>query len=101
VPYAVIVGYMASAFFNHANIRLRLGPLTPILCGPQYHRIHHSRLPEHQDKNFAALFPVIDMMFGTYHRPSRDEFPPTGLISGAPAVARHWQAHLDPFRGPR
>ncbi len=66
-------------FVNHANLRLPLGPLTPVIAGPQWHRIHHSVLPEHRDRNFAVLFPVIDMMFGTYYRPARDEFPPTGL----------------------
>lgn len=65
-------------FLSHANLRLHLGVLTPVLCGPQLHRIHHSKLPHHRDKNFAQFFPFIDILFGTYHRPSRDEFPPTG-----------------------
>ena len=74
-------------FLAHANLRLRLGFATPIICGPQVHRIHHSRLPEHRDKNFAQFFPFIDMLFGTYYAPARDEFPATGtpeLASDAP-----------------
>ena len=31
------------------------------------------------DKNFAAFFPVIDILFGTYYRPRRDEYPRTGI----------------------
>jgi len=37
-----------------------------ILLSPNYHAIHHSQAPEHQDKNFANHFPIIDHMFGTY-----------------------------------
>lgn len=65
-------------FFTHANIRLHLGRLTPVITGPQLHRIHHSILPEHRDKNFAQFFPILDIVFGTYYRPAGDEYPPTG-----------------------
>lgn len=65
--------------FVHANWRLHLGKLSPILGGPQNHRIHHSALPKHQNKNFAVYFPFIDKLFGTYYAPAPDEFPPTGL----------------------
>jgi sterol desaturase/sphingolipid hydroxylase (fatty acid hydroxylase superfamily) len=66
-------------FLAHANLRLSLGFLTPVFCGPQVHRIHHSNLPEHQNRNFAQFFPCIDVLFGTYYAPRRDEFPATGL----------------------
>jgi sterol desaturase/sphingolipid hydroxylase (fatty acid hydroxylase superfamily) len=66
-------------FVNHANVRLSFGPLTPVVAGPQWHRIHHSALPEHQGRNFAVLFPAIDILFGTYYRPARGEYPPTGV----------------------
>ncbi len=66
-------------FFTHANLRLSLGWLTPVICGPQLHRIHHSALPEHLNKNFAQFFPVLDILFGTYYAPRPNEFPPTGL----------------------
>lgn len=68
-------------FFTHTNIRLHLARLTPIFCGPQVHRVHHSILPEHQDKNFAQFFPFIDVIFGTYYEPSQNEYPPTGTSS--------------------
>ncbi len=66
-------------FFIHMNLRLWMGPLTMVLAGPQYHRVHHSILPEHHDKNFAAFFPIWDIIFGTAHVPKRDEYPPTGI----------------------
>jgi len=66
-------------FLNHANVRLPFGPLTPVISGPQWHRIHHSIDPEHRDKNFATFLPFIDIVFGTYYRPSANEYPATGI----------------------
>lgn len=66
-------------FFVHLNVRLPLGRLAWLAAGPQLHRIHHSRLPEHRDRNFAAFFPIWDVLFGTYYHPSRGEYPPTGV----------------------
>lgn len=68
--------------FCHSNIRVELPWLEGILVTPQYHRIHHSRRPEHIDKNFADVFPVFDILFGTFVRPRRGDFPETGLTSG-------------------
>lgn len=68
-------------FFGHANLKLHLGPLARIFVGPQTHRIHHSKLTERHDKNFAQYFSFIDVVFGTYHHPEKDEYPATGLNS--------------------
>ncbi|NNE35836.1 MAG: sterol desaturase family protein [Rhodothermales bacterium] len=62
----------------HSNVRWTLGPLRYVLVTPQSHRIHHSALPEHQDKNFGVLFCIWDRLFGT-HYDSHDEFPHTGI----------------------
>jgi sterol desaturase/sphingolipid hydroxylase (fatty acid hydroxylase superfamily) len=75
--------------FTHCNWKLRLGFLSMVFCGPQVHRIHHSALGEHRNKNFAQVFPFIDVVFGTHHRPLRHEFPDTGsrtLPSDAPVL---------------
>jgi len=66
----------------HTNIRASYGFLSLVITGPQYHRIHHSILPEHVDKNLAELFPIWDVIFGTVWRPKPDEFPATGLGDG-------------------
>ncbi len=81
VPHfiALFLMFRLWGLVNHANVRLNLGPLTPIISGPQWHRLHHSVYPEHQDKNFAAFFPFIDMLFGTYYKPGENDYPPTGL----------------------
>jgi sterol desaturase/sphingolipid hydroxylase (fatty acid hydroxylase superfamily) len=81
-------------YFTHANLRLGFGPLTPLLAGPQWHRIHHSALPEHRDRNFCTLFPIIDIAFGTYYRPRPGEYPPTGL---AEPVGNLRGATVQPF----
>jgi sterol desaturase/sphingolipid hydroxylase (fatty acid hydroxylase superfamily) len=84
-------------FFTHANIKLRLGIFTPVITGPQLHRIHHSNLPQHYKKNFAQFFPIIDILFGTYYRPQYDEFPTTG-ITGVPSDMPIYQTMIRPFR---
>lgn len=67
------------AIFIHANLRISFGRLTPVLVGPQLHRLHHSYKPEHLNKNYGAIFPVWDILFGTYCQPKRGEWPATGL----------------------
>ncbi|MGE3690969.1 MAG: sterol desaturase family protein [Novosphingobium sp.] len=64
-------------FVAHARLNVSFGPLSWLLNSPAYHRRHHSLRPEHYNSNFAALFPIFDVVFGSYHRP--DGFPPTGL----------------------
>jgi sterol desaturase/sphingolipid hydroxylase (fatty acid hydroxylase superfamily) len=68
--------------FTHMNLRLGFGRWSVLMNSPQYHRIHHSRLPEHYNANFAQFFPVFDRAFGTCHMPREDEYPPTGLDTG-------------------
>ena len=90
--------FAAWGFFIHANLRLSLGRFSGVLCGPQVHRIHHSLLLQHRDKNFAAFFPFWDRLFGTWCAPQPDEFPPTGLDDSEHQTIR--QALLSPFGYP-
>jgi sterol desaturase/sphingolipid hydroxylase (fatty acid hydroxylase superfamily) len=98
----VTIGWLATSmilfgYFVHLNVRLPLGPLTPVFAGPQWHRLHHSIKPEHADRNFAAFFPVFDIVFGTYAKPGPNEYPATGLHSGE-LLNRPTLALLSPFR---
>ena len=70
---------VALSMFYHSAIRIHLPWLDYLVVTPQVHRIHHSALPEHRDKNFADALPIFDIVFGTFERPKREEFPPTGL----------------------
>jgi sterol desaturase/sphingolipid hydroxylase (fatty acid hydroxylase superfamily) len=49
--------------YGHMNIPLNFGWMFP---SPQLHRVHHSTNPEHYNTNFAGLFPLWDVAFGTY-----------------------------------
>jgi sterol desaturase/sphingolipid hydroxylase (fatty acid hydroxylase superfamily) len=57
-------------FFIHANIRWRLGPIEWLVSTPAFHHWHHTN-DAHRDHNYAALFPVVDRLFGTHHLPNR------------------------------
>jgi sterol desaturase/sphingolipid hydroxylase (fatty acid hydroxylase superfamily) len=59
---------------QHANVRLWFGALLErVLVSPRYHRIHHSIGIGHESEgrgtlgghNFAVLFPIWDIIFGT------------------------------------
>jgi sterol desaturase/sphingolipid hydroxylase (fatty acid hydroxylase superfamily) len=82
---SIIVAYIAMGYWNfvvHMNVRLSFGRFWVVLNSPQYHRIHHGADTRYADCNFAALFPVYDLIFGTYFRAAKDEYPSTGLGSG-------------------
>jgi sterol desaturase/sphingolipid hydroxylase (fatty acid hydroxylase superfamily) len=87
-----------SNFFFHMNLRVGFGRFSFLFNSPQYHRIHHSLEPEHHDRNFAAILPIFDVMFGGYYRPHPGEYPRTGLYdSDQPAGVI--EAVLWPARG--
>lgn len=53
----------------HANLDWDFGPLRKVIASPVFHRWHHSRESEALNKNFAGLFPLWDLLFGTFHMP--------------------------------
>jgi sterol desaturase/sphingolipid hydroxylase (fatty acid hydroxylase superfamily) len=70
--------------FVHANLNWTLGPLRFVIATPVFHRWHHSCDPEVRDKNFAPTFPVLDLMFGTFHMP-KDRLPEGYGAEGVPS----------------
>ena len=77
------------AIFIHANVSWGLGPLGSVVASPKFHRWHHTSEDEGLDKNFAGLFPWIDLVFGTYYMPAgrlperfglKNERVPEGLL---------------------
>jgi len=84
-------------YFIHANVRIAaLHRLLPFFSTPHFHWIHHSKMPEHQDKNFSIWLPLFDIAFGSYYKPSIDEYPPTGLSSGE-KIETVWEAQAGPI----
>jgi sterol desaturase/sphingolipid hydroxylase (fatty acid hydroxylase superfamily) len=76
----ILLLYFLPDGLAHMNIRLSLGRFAFCLNNPQYHRIHHSVEPQHQNKNFCKMLPLFDVIFGTAWKPGKDEFPMTGLV---------------------
>lgn len=91
---ALLIGVPGAAFaaatflgrfveqLSHANVRLGFGRLGErLLVGPRYHRAHHAIGVGHEGpaggSNFAALFPVWDLLFRTAHFPAG--VLPTGI----------------------
>jgi len=71
----------------HANVSWDLGPFRTVLASPAFHRWHHTKAEEGQDKNFAGGLPLWDILFGTYYMPRRqptvfgiDEPMPEGIV---------------------
>jgi sterol desaturase/sphingolipid hydroxylase (fatty acid hydroxylase superfamily) len=59
-------------FFNawlHANVDLRLGPLRYLVATPAFHRWHHVDDIGAPSCNFAGIFPIWDLAFGTFYLP--------------------------------
>lgn len=85
VNAVIASSYLLASLYNyflHMNVRVGFGRLSWAFNSPQYHRLHHSRLPHHRDCNFAGLFSLFDYLCGTYRKPQPGDFPPTGLESG-------------------
>lgn len=62
-------------FFIHANVRWRFGFLEWLIATPGFHHWHHSNDgPAYVNKNYAALLPWVDRLFGTLYLP-KDKQP--------------------------
>jgi len=82
---------------SHANVRLDFGRLgARLLVGPRFHRLHHAIGLGHESAgpgslgghNFAVLFPLWDLLFGTAHYGAGDvrsaPIEPTGIRDQLP-----------------
>ncbi len=83
---AVVAATQLLESLSHANVRLSFGPaLGRLLVSPQFHRLHHGIGVGHESSgpgslgghNFAVLFPVWDLLFGTAR--FDDRYEPTGI----------------------
>ncbi len=67
----------------HANLNWTFGPFRYVLASPVFHRWHHASDPRVRDKNFAPTFPILDVLFGTFHMP-KGQLPQTYGVEGVP-----------------
>ncbi len=66
-PLLAILGL--AAVIVHANVGWTWGPFRYVVISPVFHRWHHTNERCAMNKNFAGLFPCIDMLFGTFYMP--------------------------------
>lgn len=69
-PVFVILAGTFWGFLIHADIRWRCRPLEWLVATPVFHHWHHSRV-EHINRNYAAMLPLLDRVFGTHYLPDR------------------------------
>lgn len=80
-------------FYIHSSAGAHFGPLRWLLVDNRYHRIHHSVEPQHHDRNFGAMSPLWDWLFGTLHMPKSSEWPDVGLKDvDQPAGLADWSS---------
>jgi sterol desaturase/sphingolipid hydroxylase (fatty acid hydroxylase superfamily) len=96
--FAVLFGFNGA--FRHYHVQFHYPHwLSKWLHSPAMHHVHHSYLPSHWDKNFAAVTSIWDRMFGTLYIPVKDEPTPWGI--GPETQQDHrsfWQNTTGPFR---
>lgn len=70
----IILFSFAWSHLRHSAYWISFGKyLSYILISPAMHQIHHSRKPEHMNKNFGSVFAMWDLMFGTLYIPLKKE----------------------------
>lgn len=84
------------ALLLHTNLDWRYGPLRYLIASPVFHRHHHSRLAGTPGKNFAGIFPLWDLIFGTFEMPEKAPHD-FGVDDRMPATM--WGQLTAPFRG--
>lgn len=60
-------------FFGHLKAQNSWGVLSKIIVTPEVHRIHHSQDKAYRDKNFAQVFPFLDMLGRTHAARKKDD----------------------------
>ena len=78
----VIVATRVLESVSHANLKIHFGRIgNYLIVSPRFHRLHHAIGVGHEGPargcNFAVLFPLWDVMFGTAN--FENSFPPTGV----------------------
>jgi sterol desaturase/sphingolipid hydroxylase (fatty acid hydroxylase superfamily) len=79
---------------QHANMKIRCGPLNWIFSMAELHRWHHSRLERESNTNYGQTLILWDIVFGTRLLPS-DRLPPDDIgIAHLDAFPMTWWAQM-------
>lgn len=97
---AVAVLLNLSAYhLRHSHIWLRWpGKWAMAYASPAHHHVHHSRHPDHLDKNFAFMFPIWDVLFGTYVMPEDNKDVEFGIVEDSSELDSCINLYFIPFR---
>ncbi len=95
--FLYIVFVAVESVFIHSNLNFRFGWLRYVIATPQFHHWHHGCEAEAIDKNFAVHFPVLDMLFGTFHLPE-DRWPAEYGVRNNDVPENYFSQWLYPFR---
>lgn len=91
-PPAILAAYAPAlhlfALMLHADVDWTFGPFRHVIASPVFHRWHHTREDAAQGKNFAGMFPVWDVLFGTFHMPAGAVPRDFGVDDAVPASLR-------------
>jgi sterol desaturase/sphingolipid hydroxylase (fatty acid hydroxylase superfamily) len=77
------------AIFIHADMTWDFGLLRYLVSSPRFHRWHHTSESEGLDRNFAGLFPWIDLLFGTFYMPQGQSPQRFGVREAVPRSFLH------------
>lgn len=84
---------------RHSHIWIKWpGVLSKVFASPAHHHVHHSRHPDHLDMNFAFMFPIWDVLFGTYIMPEDNRDIEFGIIEDSSELNSCVNLYLIPFR---
>ena len=89
--------FVAWAVLNHANLRLPLGLLEPVVITPRLHRLHH--LPATTERNLGTILTLWDRLRGTLvtTEPAPHVFGVSGKRPGAYPEG-WWRQLVEPVR---
>lgn len=95
VSLVVLVVGTFWGFFIHANVTWRFGWFESIIATPAFHHWHHTRR-DHVDRNYAAMLPFVDRLFGTWYLP---RVWPTDYGTDHPVAAKLHDQIIEPLFG--
>ena len=80
----------------HANIKMNWGIFNWLIVSPQFHHWHHANERNSYNRNYAAIFPLMDMIGGTLQMPQKDEYPQQYGVD-TPVASGYFAQFIGPF----
>ena len=95
--FAILLPVQAAGMiFTHARYPGTLGIAGLVLNAPAWHRVHHSAVHAHRDRNYGAVFIIWDRLFGTFTDGAG--IVPRWGIDEEPTTRDPIASNLDPWR---